>query len=354
MEKNEHIFRLENYSVYDDEIFEEKEKEKEDIKIIDENDLKDKKYISQGSFGVVHRYTYKKNNIEKYVAVKKEFKSNVKYRDKVRKEYKKLKYLKHKNIIKFYGIIPAKDCDSIVMEYCQINLEYFLKEFKKKLIAEDSHAIKLPDLISLNCIMQIASGMNEAHSKNIIHADLSSKNVLIKRIPTTDNFNDILLKIIDFSDESVTRGTPRYWAPELALEKIEKPNKECDVYSFGVLCWEILTLDVPFESLNGKNILYVMNYIANFHKNKNRLNFNNYPDCPKQIADLISDCFNAAGMRPSFKYLFDKLKSIQLEQDDLNSRQSNQDQDQAVESIEMMDQDVRNFDKVSIPTFLFD
>jgi hypothetical protein len=71
-EKNEHIFRFENYSVYDDEVFEEKEKEKEDIKIIDENDLKDKKYISQGSFGVVHRYTYKKNNIEKYVAVKKE------------------------------------------------------------------------------------------------------------------------------------------------------------------------------------------------------------------------------------------------------------------------------------------
>ena len=88
-------------------------------------------------------------------------------------------------------------------------------------------------------------------------------------------------------------------------------------------------------------------------KNKNRLNFNNYPDCPKQIADLISDCFNnAAGMRPSFKYLFDKLKSIQFEQDDINCEQSNQGQDQLAE--EMMDQDVRNFKDISIPTFLFD
>jgi serine/threonine protein kinase len=283
-------------------------------KIIDSNSLEKLKILGEGANGII--YLCRLN--DKLVAVKEEIGTREVKNDKVQKEFKKLADLDHENIIRVIGISPSVEkCDSIVMEYAETSLESLLRDTRQALVDANYTPVKIPDSICLKMILQLASAMKEAHSKGHIHADLSSKNVLIKKRPSDFLvLNEIVLKIIDFSDEKYTLGTLNYIAPEIVLEGIEKkldiPEKARDVYSFGVLCWEILTLETPFKEIKNMDYAQKAFYFIDFHKTK-RLNFNDYPGCSKVITNIISRCFNTAKCRPTFDDLFEKLEKLKSE-----------------------------------------
>ncbi|TDT72406.1 serine/threonine protein kinase [Hypnocyclicus thermotrophus] len=157
-------------------------------------------------------------------------------------EIEKLLELKHENIVnlidykKEYGIEPA----FIILEYIEgKSLEEILKENEDMKEKEIYHIF-----------YQIAEGIKYLHSKNIIHKDLKPKNILI------NNKNKV--KIIDFGiadylkDNNIKAGTKIYCSPE--QEKGEILDKRTDIYSFGIMFYEIIAKKLPLDIKNISNI----------------------------------------------------------------------------------------------------
>ena len=115
-----------------------------------------------------------------------------------------------------------------------------------------------------------------------------------------------ILKIIDFSDERETKGTPSHMAPELVLNVFEMPRKWSDVYSAGVVFFELLSLRVPFGGFRSTEVYQ-------FHRDGKSL-LDESEEWPESIKEILRRCLNSeASKRPSFEEILDYLENIRDE-----------------------------------------
>ena len=181
--------------------------------------------------------------------------------------------LKHKNIIKFYGVYEIKknEIDSIIMEYAKFGN---LREFKKNILKREVLSEQLLCFLTF----QILTGVKHFHNCKILHSDLKPQNIII------DEYLNI--KIIDFSvslDYSRInsskiklpfRGTNFYMAPEVIKSKIIniRDINKIDLYSLGVIIYNLAFGSYPYD-LNSEDC---DNYEKIYEKIKNNeLKFNN-------------------------------------------------------------------------------
>ncbi|RIB07306.1 kinase-like domain-containing protein, partial [Gigaspora rosea] len=155
------------------------------------------------------------------------------------KELKSLKKLDHPNIIHFYGITKGYNSDRycLVLEYANNrNLRNYLQTNKldwkeKKRIATE-----------------ISLGLLYLHKNEIIHRDFHSKNILIcdKRVKIAD-FG--LSKAIESTEliKSELIAMISYVEPQCLMQDFYKHDKRSDIYSLGVIFWEISSGKPPFE-----------------------------------------------------------------------------------------------------------
>jgi serine/threonine protein kinase len=138
----------------------------------------------------------------------------------------------------------------------------------------------------------VAVGMNFLHEKNVIHRDLKSPNILLDK--------DKLPKICDFGLARVLKpdqmtkliGTPQWMAPEIV--KNEPYNEKVDVYSYGVVLWEMLTGQIPFAGQSPFQVVYALTV------DPMPLSFPE--DAPDVLVQLIQSCCHRnPAKRPSFK-----------------------------------------------------
>uniref|UniRef100_A0A8C7IDY3 Mitogen-activated protein kinase kinase kinase n=1 Tax=Oncorhynchus kisutch TaxID=8019 RepID=A0A8C7IDY3_ONCKI len=208
-----------------------------------------------------------------------------KVRDIKETDIRHLRKLKHPNIITFKGICTQAPCYCILMEYCAQGQLYEVLRAGRKVT---------PSLL-IDWAMGIAGGMNYLHLRKIIHRDLKSPNMLITY--------DDAVKISDFgtskemSDKSTKMsfaGTVAWMAPEVIRN--EPISEKVDIWSFGVVLWEMLTGEVPYKDVDSSAIIWGVG--------NNSLNLPVPESCPDGFKILLRQCWSCKPRnRPSFRQI---------------------------------------------------
>uniref|UniRef100_A0A8C7H820 Mitogen-activated protein kinase kinase kinase n=1 Tax=Oncorhynchus kisutch TaxID=8019 RepID=A0A8C7H820_ONCKI len=235
-------------------------------------DISELQWVGSGAQGAV--FLGKLHGQE--VAVKK-------VRDIKETDIRHLRKLKHPNIITFKGICTQAPCYCILMENCGQLYE----------VLRAGRNIT-PSLL-IDWAMGMAGGMNYLHLHKIIHRDLKSPNMLITY--------DDAVKISDFgtskemSDKSTKMsfaGTVAWMAPEVIRN--EPVSEKVDIWSFGVVLWEMLTGEVPYKDVDSSAIIWGVG--------NNSLNLPVPESCPDGFKILLRQCWSSKPRnRPSFRQI---------------------------------------------------
>ncbi|KAL8118317.1 serine/threonine/tyrosine-protein kinase HT1-like isoform X2 [Apium graveolens] len=198
--------------------------------------------------------------------------------------------LHHPNIITFFAACKNHPVFCIITEYLAGG------SLRKYLHQQEPYS--LPINLVLKFAIDIARGMQYLHSQGIIHRDLKSENLLLGE--------DLCVKVADFGisclesqcgDPKGFTGTYRWMAPEMIKEKAH--TKKVDVYSFGIVLWELLTALTPFDNMTPEQAAFAV-----CQKNARPP----LPStCPLGFRSLIRRCW--AG-NPSKRPQFDEIVTI--------------------------------------------
>ncbi|KAM0848737.1 hypothetical protein ACQ4PT_054168 [Festuca glaucescens] len=251
--------------------------------------------IGLGSYGEVYHADW--NGTE--VAVKKFLDQDVSgvALEQFKCEVRIMSRLRHPNVVLFLGYVTHPPNLSILTEYLPRGSLYRLLHRPNSIVDETQR---------LKMALDVAKGMNYLHSSHptIVHRDLKSPNLLVDRnwVVKVSDFGMSRLKHHTFLSSKSTAGTPEWMAPEVLRN--EPANEMCDVYSFGVILWELATLRVPWSGLNPMQVVGAVGF-----QNK-RLEIPKEVD--PQVASIIYSCWdNDPSKRPSFSQLLSPLKKLQ-------------------------------------------
>ncbi|NJL93320.1 MAG: serine/threonine protein kinase [Anaerolineae bacterium] len=257
--------------------------------------------LGEGGMAVV--YTATQLNLEREVAVKfiKGHSYDQNFTARFQREAKAIAQLNHPNITQVYDFDIAEDGRHyMVMERLHgMDLAQFLKRY---------HPLQLSDMLTI--MRGVAAALSYAHSRSIVHRDVKPSNIFItpqKRI-----------KLMDFglakltTDGSITQsgasiGTPRYFSPEQATGAAV--DHRTDIYSLGVVFYEIATGQLPFQGDNLVNL--ALQHMTAPVRDPRELR----PDLPPLVTTLV---FRMLAKDPEARYptvdaLLEDLATLGLE-----------------------------------------
>ncbi|XP_024539089.1 uncharacterized protein LOC112349255 [Selaginella moellendorffii] len=215
----------------------------------------------------------------------------------------------HPHVLQVIGYLGAGDGDPvIVMELMRMDLRRFL---------DAGGGGGAPSHLAIDLLLQIARGTQFLHDHGVVHRDLKPQNVLVDFDGNDRRMVNVLLT--DFgiartgfdsmvNDLTSLRGTPRYMAPEMmasAAATLGGYSRKVDVYSFGVLCSEVLTGSPPFGDKRWLGINEVREMVDSGKRPELPAS------CPGELRDLITRCWSGdAESRPAFSEIERELASI--------------------------------------------
>ncbi|KAJ4890693.1 Protein kinase superfamily protein [Raphanus sativus] len=255
--------------------------------------------FAQGAFGKLYRGTYNgddvaikilerpENDPEKAQLMGQQF----------QQEVMMLATLKHANIVRFIGACRRSMVWCIVTEYAKGgSLRQFLTKRQNRAV---------PLKLAVKQALDVATGMAYVHGLGYIHRDLKSDNLLISA--------DRSIKIADFGvarievkTEGMTpeTGTYRWMAPEMIQHR--PYTQKVDVYSFGIVLWELLTGMVPFQNMTAVQAAFAV---------VNRGVRPSIPDdCLPVLRNILTRCWDAdPEVRPPFTEIVMMLERAEAE-----------------------------------------
>ena len=202
--------------------------------------------IGTGGMGDVYKaHCHKLDRIVAIKILKVEYNSDENFIRKFRRESLAAASISHPNIVGIYDV-GSEEVDGEQIHY--IVMEYIDGKTLKEIITENG---PLKQSVALNYSIQIAEALKVAHAKGIVHRDIKSQNIMVTkddRVKVTD-FG--IARVADNSTVTATNavmGSVHYFSPEQA--RGAKVDNRSDIYSLGIVMFEMLTGRVPFDADN--------------------------------------------------------------------------------------------------------
>ena len=245
-----------------------------------------------GTGGMAIVYKAKCHRLNRLVAIKilkSDLAQNEEFRRRFNAESQAVAQLSHPNIVSVYDVSRGGDMEYIVMEMIDgITLKQYMEKRGQLNWRE-----------SLHFITQIMRGLSHAHSRGIIHRDIKPQNIMVLR--------DGSVKVADFgiacladSAQTLTQealGSVHYISPEQA--RGDRPDARSDIYSSGVVLYEMLTGRLPFEGESAVSV--AIQHLSSIPLAPREIN----PDIPEQL-ELI--CMKA--MAPDLEHRYQSADAM--------------------------------------------
>ena len=245
-----------------------------------------------GTGGMAIVYKAKCHRLNRLVAIKilkSDLAQNEEFRRRFNAESQAVAQLSHPNIVSVYDVSRGGDMEYIVMELIDgITLKQYMEKRGQLNWRE-----------SLHFITQIMRGLSHAHSRGIIHRDIKPQNIMVLR--------DGSVKVADFgiacladSAQPLTQealGSAHYISPEQA--RGDRPDARSDIYSSGVVLYEMLTGRLPFEGESA--VAVAIQHLSSIPLAPREIN----PDIPEQL-ELI--CMKA--MAPDLEHRYQSADAM--------------------------------------------
>ncbi len=207
-------------------------------------------YLGEGAMAQVYKALHP--DLQRYAAIKllhSNYLDSPHFLSRFKTEAQNLALLKHPNIVQVYDASIAGKYPYIVMEMIPgETLKEYIDEFKNR-------KTRIPLQQTLRIIYSVGLALAYAHQNNIVHRDVKPSNILLEesgRVVLTDFGLARLVSPTEMEDAESLEGTPAYISPEQALGRTSRPTS--DMYSLGVVFFELLTGRQPFNSTSPINV----------------------------------------------------------------------------------------------------
>lgn len=246
-----------------------------------------------GTGGMARVYKARCHRLNRLVAIKilrEDLAQDAEFRRRFHDESQAVAMLSHPNIVAVYDVSRSSDLEYIVMELIDgITLKQYMQKKGNKLNWREA----------LHFITQIVKALGHAHSRGIIHRDIKPHNIMVLR--------DGSVKVADFgiacladSAQTLTQealGSVHYISPEQA--RGDRPDARSDIYSSGVVLYEMLTGRLPFEGESAVSV--AIQHLSSIPLAPREIN----PDIPEQL-ELI--CMKA--MAPDLEHRYQSADAM--------------------------------------------
>lgn len=229
-----------------------------------------------GTGGMALVYKAKDLMLERNVAVKvlrEDFSQDVAFRERFRQEAKAAANLSHPNIVTVHDFGLDQGHLFLVMEYMPgMDLKSYIKQKGRFSVAE-----------TLELLIQACQGLGYAHRAGLVHCDIKPHNMLVTpegRLKVTDfGIARALATISPEEHSDVVWGSPHYFSPEQASGN--PPSPASDVYSLGIIMYEMLTGQLPFTANDSTEL-------ARMHREETPISPRRYnTSIPSQLEEII-------------------------------------------------------------------
>ncbi|XQY93464.1 Stk1 family PASTA domain-containing Ser/Thr kinase [Metabacillus sp. HB246100] len=249
-----------------------------------------------GGGGMANVYLAKDMILEREVAMKVlrfDFSNDDEFIKRFRREAQSATSLAHPNIVSIYDVGEEDGIYYIVMEYVDgQTLKQYIQQFAP------IHPRK-----AVNIMVQIVSAIQHAHDNQIIHRDIKPHNILIDHhgnVKVTDFGIAMAMSSTTITQTNSVLGSVHYLSPEQARGGLA--NKKSDIYSLGIVFFELLTGRLPFDGESAISI--ALKHLQSDTPSPRRWN----PDIPQSIENII---LKATAKDPFHRY----DSSEEMEQD---------------------------------------
>ncbi len=229
--------------------------------------------IGEGGMAEVYKaHDVLDNKVVAVKILKRQFSGNEEFQRRFRNESKAIAVLSHPNIVKVYDMCFSEKIQYIAMEYIDgITLKDYI---------DSERVLNWKDAVHF--IIQILRALQTAHNRGIVHRDIKPQNIML--------LTDGTIKVMDFGiakfarEESMTAtdqaiGTVHYISPEQARGDVT--DEKSDIYSVGVMFYEMLTGQKPFDTDNPISIAVM--HMQNVATRPRDIN----PNIPSGLEEII-------------------------------------------------------------------